>query len=97
MMPLIEEEFPLEEVDHIAREERKGGTSRPDFEPLMYLHKWWARRLGSVFRTIFLYTLVDTGTKVRDIDDKWRVISPAELANPWLLYPRNVDWGEKLC
>ena len=25
------------------------------------MHKWWARRLGSVFRTILLYSLADDG------------------------------------
>jgi putative DNA methylase len=44
------------------------------------MHKWWARRLGSVFRSICLYTLVDNpeeinvkdpgnGTKISDFSD----------------------------
>src|SRR5271157_6604477 len=95
-MPVIEDVFPIEQLNRLAREERKGGTSRPDFEPLMYLHKWWARRLGSVFRTILLYALVDQGTKVLGEDGLWRGITPAELAAPWLLFAREVDLNQKI-
>ncbi len=95
-MARIEETFPIAALNRVANEERKGGTSRPDFEPLMYLHKWWARRLGSVFRTILLYSLVDASTKVRDPSGQWRPITPEELANPWVLFARDVDCGGKI-
>jgi len=55
-MKPIERDFPIEQVNEFANEEGKGGTSRPSWEPLLYIHKWWAKRLGSVFRTIILYT-----------------------------------------
>ena len=34
--------------------------------PLYHLHKWWARRLGSVFRAIVIGTLAEEGTDVED-------------------------------
>jgi len=95
-MARIEKEFPIAELNRVANEERKGGTSRPDFEPLMYLHKWWARRLGSVFRAILLYSLVDSNTKVRTTDDTWRLVTKEELDNPWVLFARDVDCGGKI-
>ena len=36
------------------------------YRPSSYLHKWWARRLGSVFRTILLGTFCSAG------EDIWR-------------------------
>jgi putative DNA methylase len=95
-MARIEETFPIAELNRVANEERKGGTSRPDFEPLMYLHKWWARRLGSVFRAVLLYSLVDEKTKVKDPNGPWRPITAEELANPWSLFARDVDCGGKI-
>jgi len=43
----IERHFPVNELSALARVER------PDLaRPPLYLHKWWARRFGSVFRSI---------------------------------------------
>ena len=47
----IEENFPLEQVAPLATAESK---SKHNYRPIYSLHKWWARRLGSIFRTIGL-------------------------------------------
>ncbi len=41
------------------------------------MHKWWARRLGSVFRSILLYSLADKNTTDwnQNPDDLWRLYS----------------------
>jgi adenine-specific DNA methylase len=52
----IERKFPISEVNRIA--EREAHAKRY-YRPVYTMHKWWARRLGSVFRTIALYALTD--------------------------------------
>ena len=56
---LEERDFPINELSALARVER------PDLaRPPLYLHKWWARRLGSVFRTILLGTLLSPNERI---------------------------------
>jgi len=90
----IEKDFPIEHVNEIAERE---AHAKEKYRPVLFIHKWWARRLGSVFRTIILYTLVDENTKVLDDGTgKWRKITKEELENPWLLYLKDVDFGGKV-
>ena len=49
-MQLIEKHFPIERLNRVALSE---GNSK---KPVYQMHKWWARRLGSVFRMITLAT-----------------------------------------
>jgi adenine-specific DNA methylase len=51
----IERSFPIERVNEIASKE---GRAKMYYRPIYTMHKWWARRLGCVFRTISLYTLL---------------------------------------
>jgi len=57
----IEKGFPIEKVNEIAEKE---GWAKQYYRPTYAMHKWWARRLGSVFRSICLYTLVDDPSNV---------------------------------
>ena len=95
-MKPIEKDFPIEHINDLANEEGKGGTSRPSWEPLLYIHKWWAKRLGSVFRTIVLYTLLDENAIVIDDSGSRRKVSPEEVENPRSLYLKDVDFGGKI-
>ncbi len=52
----IERGFPIEQVNDLADRE---GRAKLYYRPLSTMHKWWARRLGCVFRAITLYSLVD--------------------------------------
>ena len=52
----IETDFPIEEVNEIAEGE---AHAKEKYRPICFIHKWWARRLGSVFRTIVLYSPLD--------------------------------------
>ena len=52
----IERGFPIERVNEIAAKE---GRAKMYYRPIYTMHKWWARRLGCVFRAICLYTLLD--------------------------------------
>jgi adenine-specific DNA methylase len=57
----IERGFPIERVNEIAEKE---GRAKMHYRPIYTMHKWWARRLGCVFRAISLYTLLDDPEKV---------------------------------
>ena len=57
----IERGFPIERVNEIAAKE---GRAKMYYRPIYTMHKWWARRLGCVFRAISLYTLLDDPDKV---------------------------------
>ena len=49
MKYVIENDFPFEEIDPIAEIE----SYRKEINrPIYHIHKWWAKRLGSVFRSI---------------------------------------------
>ncbi len=54
----IEVMFPLAEVNRIAERESTG-FGRRHYRPVYVMHKWWARRLGSVFRSILILGLTD--------------------------------------
>jgi len=45
-------DFPIELINPLA--EREANTKRP----YQLLHKWWAKRVGCVFRTIVLSSLI---------------------------------------
>lgn len=59
----IEVAFPVRELDGLARLE---SYNKNLYRPATYVHKWWARRLGSVFRTIILSVFSDAGEDVWD-------------------------------
>lgn len=92
----IERKFPISEVNRIA--EREAGIAKKYYRPIYTMHKWWARRLGSVFRTIALYALTDeevlerveaeTGTRNLFTFDK------SEEQRLWNLYPTEALVGE---
>ncbi|WP_375772043.1 DNA methyltransferase [Archangium gephyra] len=45
------EEFPFEQLSEVAEVE---SWRKEVFRPIYHVHKWWAQRLGSVFRAIVL-------------------------------------------
>ena len=51
----IEQTFPLLQLNQLAEQE---SHNKHFYRPSTYVHKWWARRLGSVFRTIILATFL---------------------------------------
>ncbi len=54
----IECSFPFVEISEVAERE----SWRKDvYQPVYYIHKWWARRLSCVFRAMVLGAVVPTG------------------------------------
>ncbi|MCL4459197.1 MAG: DUF1156 domain-containing protein [Chloroflexi bacterium] len=52
-MRYIERDLPIEGLNAIA--EKEGNAKKPIYQ----IHKWWARRLGSVFRMLILATFTE--------------------------------------
>lgn len=50
----IESDFPIAEISRIAEKE---SWRKEINRPIYHIHKWWAKRLGSVFRAITLSAL----------------------------------------
>jgi putative DNA methylase len=50
----IESDFPILEVSQLAEKE---SWRKEINRPIYHIHKWWAKRLGSVFRAITLAAL----------------------------------------
>ncbi|KXA90170.1 hypothetical protein AKJ57_04385 [candidate division MSBL1 archaeon SCGC-AAA259A05] len=90
----IEKYFPIAEVNKIADKESK---AKRYYRPVYTMHKWWARRLGSVFKTILLYSLADENIKI--IEDSQKSLTkkdwsgdPEEL---WDFYLEDVNFDGK--
>ncbi len=56
--------FPFEQLSRIAERE---SWRKEIYRPIYHVHKWWAQRLGSVFRGILLGSLMPKGTDVLDL------------------------------
>lgn len=55
------DDFPFEQLSRIAERE---SWRKEIYRPIYHVHKWWAQRLGSVFRGILLGALAPQGTDV---------------------------------
>ena len=60
---LEDDEFPFEAISEVAEAESwRKEINRPTY----HVHKWWAQRLGTVFRAIILGVLSPSGTDILD-------------------------------
>ncbi len=57
----LEHSFPIVEISLLAQRE---SWRKEIFRPLYHIHKWWANRLGSVFRAIILGAISDPGQDI---------------------------------
>ena len=60
---LEDEDFPFERISDIAELE---SWRKEIYRPIYHIHKWWARRLGTVFRAIIIGALAPAGTDIFD-------------------------------
>ncbi len=58
------DDFPFDVLSTIAESE---SWRKEIHRPLSHIHKWWAQRLGSVFRAIVLGALAPKGANVMDL------------------------------
>lgn len=74
----IETDFPFQRLNRLAEVE---AYNKHHYRPTNYQHKWWARRLGSVFRMISIAALSEPG------------VSADEL---WQQYPKTVNVNDAI-
>ena len=60
----IEQDFPFETVSDVAELE---SWRKEVHRPIYHVHKWWAQRLGSVFRSAIIAAAVPKGLPVMDL------------------------------
>lgn len=60
----IEDGFPFEQISDVAEVE---SWRKEIHRPVYHVHKWWAQRLGSVFRAAIIAAAVPRGTSVMDL------------------------------
>ena len=78
----IEEDgFPFEEFCDVAELE---SWRKEVNRPLYHIHKWWAQRLGSVFRAIIIGSLAPAGTDVRKEFYRRRRFPKAVVFDPFM-------------
>lgn len=75
----IEDGFPFEAISQIGEAE---SWRKEIYRPIYHMHKWWAQRLGSVFRAILLACASPYGTDVREV-----FYQPARLPGMVVLDP----------
>lgn len=63
-MKAIEGNFPFEHISEIAETE---SWRKEIYRPIYYMHKWWARRLGTVFRAVILGACFDEESNIMDL------------------------------
>jgi len=78
-MRYIEKNFPIKYLNPVAMAE--GNAKKPVYQ----IHKWWARRLSSVFRMIVLSTFSEENAKEEDIWQKF--LGDTNLGGPIILDP----------
>ena len=61
MKKYIEKDFPIGFLSQLAERE---SWRKEIYRPVYYIHKWWAKRLGSVFRGIVLATCSDESADI---------------------------------
>lgn len=73
MCAIETQDFPFEYISRIAKLE---SWRKEINRPIYHIHKWWAQRLGSVFRAIVLATFAPKDADVLEL-----FYSPARLSN----------------
>lgn len=73
MSKVIEKEFPFCELDKVATIE---SYRKEIYRPIYHTHKWWAQRLGSVFRAIIIGAINEDAIDFNFLDDFYSVHNP---------------------
>jgi putative DNA methylase len=77
----IEHDFPYLDVSKIAKQE---SWRKEINRPIYHFHKWWAIRLGSVFRSILLGVFLDENKNVNDYFYKKNNFSNKVILDPFM-------------
>jgi putative DNA methylase len=77
----IEHQFPFVEISKIAEQE---SWRKEINRPIYHIHKWWAIRLGFVFRGIALGSLLDKNQNIMDFFYKKNNFSSKVVFDPFM-------------
>jgi len=77
----LECDFPFVEISQIAEQE---SWRKEINRPLYHIHKWWATRLGSVFRGITLGALSQPGTNIWESFYKTHELASKVVLDPFM-------------
>lgn len=55
--------FPIQKISLVAKKE---SWRKEISRPIYHIHKWWAQRLGSIFRALILYLADEKNGSVWD-------------------------------
>ncbi len=78
---LEDEAFPFETLSEIAELE---SWRKEINRPLYHIHKWWAQRLGSVFRAMVIGAFAPSGASILDLFYKPVRIKDAVVFDPFM-------------
>ena len=78
---LLEQGFPFEPLSAIAEQE---SWRKEINRPTSYIHKWWARRLGSVFRGLIIGGIEGADTDLFDYYYKKMNYSSTVVFDPFM-------------
>lgn len=77
----IEDGFPFEKISQIAEIE---SWRKEIYRPIYHIHKWWAQRLGSVFRAAILASAMPNNVSIVDLFYKPMNLSGLVVYDPFM-------------
>jgi putative DNA methylase len=77
----IERQFPIKEISQLAEQE---SWRKEVHRPIYHIHKWWAQRLGSVFRAMILGALAEGDTDIWEEFYKQHNFSDTVVLDPFM-------------
>jgi len=80
-MKAIEVDFPFEQINAVAEME---SWRKEIHRPIYYIHKWWAKRLGSVFRANVLGVLLEQDEDIWSAFYKAHHFEKAIILDPFM-------------
>jgi len=89
----IDDGFPFEAVSQIAEAE---SWRKEVYRPVYHMHKWWAQRLGSVFRATIIASAVGAGSDVMDLFRKPVALDGITVFDPFMGSGTTVGEAHKL-
>lgn len=78
---MSKKQFPIQEVSKIAEKE---SWRKEINRPIYHIHKWWAQRLGSVFRAILLHLMSEDNTDTWEEFYKFHDYSDVTVLDPFM-------------
>src|SRR5262249_53215927 len=85
--------FPFEFLSRLAERE---SWRKEIHRPIYHVHKWWAKRLGSVFRGILLGTMLPEGSDLSSEFYKTHRFANATVFDPFLGSGTTIGEAHKL-